>query len=162
MTEKPLYAPGCFGLPSTFGLDEICGGCVYAKECEIVHVRALRQLRSFCGVEVKEPTRARGELPAKVKKIFEELGKSMTEVREAMQVGQNPYPLKAGFVGIACHVLLQCKTTTRKTIATVIAAHRKYSFETADIYARHAIQILCHCGAIRIDGDQIHLTSEHV
>lgn len=157
MTDRPLYAPGCFGLPAGFAEDEICGSCEFAANCKVIHLRALNQLRVFCGVEIKHPTRARGELPAKVKKIFEELGKTADEVRDAMQSGQNPYSVKAGFVSIACHVLLQCRETNRKTLAAVMSAHRKYNEGTADVYARHSIQILKHCGVITVDGEKITL-----
>lgn len=155
MADKPPYSPGCFGLPFTFAEDEVCTVCAYASECRVVHLRAKQQLREFCGVSVKEPTRVRGQLPAKVQKIFDELGRTVDEVKQAMQAGANPYSIKASFVGIACHVLLQSRKTTRKTLAAVMSAHRGYNEETADIYARHSIQILKHCGVIDIDGDEI-------
>lgn len=157
MADRPLYAPGCFGF-SVYSEDAVCGACPYAGACAPLAQRKLTQLRDHYGFQTK-PTRQVGELPVKVKKIFEELGKSADEVRIAMQSGVNPYTLRAGFIGIACQVVLKRKSTTREFIAAVMVAHRKYNEATADVYARHAIQILKHCGVITTDGNKVELIS---
>lgn len=158
MTEKPLYAPGCFGEAATYRDDEICRACSYNAACALAHARVLKQLREFHGFDVKEPTRQVGSLPVKVKKIFDELGKSAEEVRSEMQAGVNPYSIQASFVGIACHILLTCRETTRETLASVLRKYRGYNDATADVYARHSIQILKHCGVVSVDGEKINLT----
>ncbi|NKX37675.1 hypothetical protein HGG70_07050, partial [Rhodobacteraceae bacterium R_SAG4] len=67
-----------------FADDEICRACPYAKDCEPVHLRAQAQLREMFQIKVKTPTRKTGQLPVKVKQIFDELGKTKDEVREAL------------------------------------------------------------------------------
>lgn len=155
MTERPHYAPGCFGSSIHFKADEICGACAYAAECEPVHRRAKAQLQDFFGIQVKTPTRASGALPVKVKHIFDEAGKSEQEVRDAIQNGQNPYPLKEGFLGIVCHLILSFPGIQRPAIAEALGRSRQLNRETSNTYARFALQILAHCGAVTLEGDEI-------
>lgn len=117
----------------------------------------MEQLRNFLGVTVKKPSRQAGSLPAKVQKIFEELGKTEEEVRLAMQAGVNPFSVREGFVGIVAHMLLHFSETTRQTIKTVLMARRGYNEATADVYARHSIQILTHCKVAELSGETIRL-----
>lgn len=156
MSENPVFAPGCFGLMATYSEDEICGSCLFKIECAVLHHRAKAQLQSFHGL-LKKPSRQVDELPVKVSKIFEEHGKTIEEVRQEMFCGSNPYSVRAGFIGIVCHILLEYKTTTRAVIAAVLMKQKQYGATTADVYARHAIQILQHCGVAEIDGDKINL-----
>jgi hypothetical protein len=155
MSEYPLYAPGCFGF-AAYSEDAVCTTCPYVADCAPLAQRKLVQLRSTYGFEVK-PSRQVGELALKVRKIFDDLGKTVDEVRRAMQEGMNPYSIRAGFVGLACYVLLKRKVTTREAIITVLMAHRDYNLATAEVYARHAIQILVYCGVAKADGNKVEL-----
>lgn len=155
MTERPPYAPGCFGSALSFSKDEVCGACAFAAQCEPVHLRALAQLKDFYGV--KTPTRAKSDLPVKVKKLFDELNRSEEEVREAMLAGTNPYPVSEGFVGVICHLILTAKQITRPTLERALAAHRGLNEETSSFYTRQALHILRHCGAVDVDGKTVTL-----
>lgn len=157
MSDKPKYAPGCFGSALSFGDDAICRACPYAKECEPIHLRAKAQLRELFGVTVKVPTRKTGDLPVKVKRIFDELGKTSEEVREALLGGKNPYKMTEGFVGIVCQVLLSRPSPTRALCAQALSQFRGLNEETAKTYTRYALQILSYCDAISIEGDTIKL-----
>jgi hypothetical protein len=156
MNERPLYAPGCFG-SSSYAEDDCCRACTWRVECEPLHQRRMQQLRNFLGVETKKPSRPSGSLPAKVKKIFDDLGKTEEEIRASMRAGMNPFSVRAGFVGIAAHLVLNFDTLTRPKLAALLKAARNYNTETADVYARHAIQILLHCKVVEMDGDTIRL-----
>lgn len=158
MAETALYTPGCFGLMATYAEDEVCGRCPHKVECAVIHHRAVKQLRAFHGLPDKEPSRQVGELPVKVKKVFEELGKTVSEVKQMMWSGLNPYSLQAGFIGVVCHVVLNAEETNRAFLTEILMRRRKYNEATADVYARHSIQILQHCGVIAIEGDKIKRT----
>ena len=156
MLEKPAYAPGCFGKVYTFAKDAVCGACPFADHCEPARDRALDQLQSLYGVQ-KLPTRPSGELPVKVKQLFEELGRTEDEVRDAMIAGQNPYRVIDGPVGIVAHLLLQCGSIKRSMLSLAVQERLSFKEKTAAVYTRYAIQILTHCGAATVDGDTIKL-----
>lgn len=157
MNERPLYAPGCFG-SSNYADDDCCRSCPFKTQCAPLHERRMEQLRDFLGIKVKKPTRQAGSLPAKVQKIFEELGKTEEEVRRAMLSGINPYSVREGFVGIVAHLVLHLGQTTRQRAKEVLMARRGYNEATADVYARHSIQILAHCKVLEVNGDEIRLS----
>jgi hypothetical protein len=155
MLEKPNYAPGCFGKVYTFAADPVCGACVFAGQCEPASKRAMEQLREMFGV--KTPTRTRSGLPVKVKQVFDALGKTEEEVRDAMLSGQNPYRVSDGPVGIVAHLLLQFGKVERSHLVQAVGKHRDLGAETSSVYTRYAIQILTHCGAAEVDGSAIQI-----
>ena len=155
MTEKPAYAPGCFGSALSFASDDICNACVFVVQCEPVHRRALEQLRALYGV--KAPTRNRKALPVKVQKVLDESGKTKEEIRDAMQGGQNPYRVADGTLGIVCHLILTAGVITRSRISEALGTYRKLNSDTANVYTRYALQILSHCGAVIIEGENVKL-----
>jgi predicted nucleotide-binding protein (sugar kinase/HSP70/actin superfamily) len=155
MSDKPLYAPGCFGF-AAHSQDEVCTTCPYVTQCAPLAQAKVAQLRATYGFQTK-PRRPFGQLAVKVMKLFEDLGKTADEVRAAMQAGVNPYSMRAGFVGLACAVLLNRKSTTRELIAAVMMRYRGYNQPTADVYARHAVQILEYCGVVKTDGNKVEL-----
>lgn len=155
MLEKPAYAPGCFGKVYCFAEDAICGACEFADRCKPARDRANVQLQSMYGVEA--PKSKRSGLAVKPKQMFDELGKTEEQVREAMLAGQNPYRVKDGPVGIVAHLVLRLGVAKRSTLTRCVKEHRKLSDDTASVYTRYAIQILTHCGAVEVNGDAITL-----
>lgn len=153
MTDRPLYAPGCYGSVFGYSEDATCGECEFSSNCRVAHFAALSQLQDLYGV--KAPTRRKVGLPVKVKKVFDALGKSEAEVREAMLSGRNPYGPKEGTVGLVAQAILHTGGVARKQLAAMISAMCGYNEETSAVYARYAIQIFEHCDAITIDGDTI-------
>lgn len=159
MDDRPSYAPGCFGEAIGYTGDGVCALCPYAEKCEPIHARKLEALREFLGIKVKKPTRRAGSLPVKVQKIFEELGKSTEEVRSALFANVNPYSVRAGFVGVACELLIQHRSVDRRTLSKVLEVKRQWAPETAEVYARYAFQILDYCGAVSIEGSKMKLNA---
>ena len=156
MTERPNYAPGCFGSAHFFNrADQVCGSCVFADDCEVAHKRALNQFRQFYGI--KTPTRKPSDLPVKVEKIFLQHERTKEEVRAAMIQGLNPYDAQASFLGAVCHMVLKAGTISRDMIERVLAKSRGLNAETASVYARHAIQILQYCDAITVQDKTVTL-----
>lgn len=151
MTEKPAYAPGCFGKVYCYTGDAVCGACPFAGQCEAAGKLRLAQLQELYGVET--PTRKVASLPVKPKKMLEELGRTEQEVKDEMLAGRNPYRVSDGPVGIVAHLVLFAGCLTRERITQAMMAHRPdYNLKTAKVYTRYAIQILTHCGAVETDG----------
>ena len=159
MDDRPNYAPGCFGEPVGFSGDGVCALCPYAEKCEPVHRQKLEALREFLGIKTKKPTRQAGSLPVKVQKIFDELGKSAEEVRSALLANVNPFSVRAGFVGVACELLIHRRTVDRKILAKVLETTRGWLPETAEVYARYAFQILDYCDVVSIEGDKMKMNA---
>jgi len=156
MTEKPAYAPGCFGSAIFFNGDGVCAKCVYAGECKPAHLEAQRQLREALGVKMK-PKRETDALPAKVQEIFDKLDVSADEVRETMLANRNPFSLKAGFMGLICQSLIAYRIIERGLLERVLESKRGVNAETAYYYVRSGVQILQHCGVVATNKNTVRL-----
>lgn len=153
--NRPELAPGCFGSAFSYGEDEICCSCVFAAQCFPMHQVALEELQNMYGV--KAPTRKKSEIAVKSLKIFESLGKTQGEVREAMMAGVNPYDKNSSTTGLVCQLLLNAKELTRSIMEKVVARRQNINETTASVYVRQALQILTYCDAVEIDGKVIRL-----
>lgn len=153
MSEKPAYAPGCFGKIYCYAEDAVCGACEFAALCKPARDRAFEQRQAMYGI--KAPTRQRVGLPVKVQQVFDSLGRNEEEVRNAFLEGQNPYRISDGPVGIVAHLLLSFGEVKRAKLIEAVGTHRQLNDETAAVYTRYAIQILTHCGAITVEGDRV-------
>lgn len=154
-TSETHFAPGCFGSALTYADDDHCRACAFSAQCSVKSKRALDELRSRLNITVKERRRSSNEMSRKAQEIFEKLGKSAGEIRATLMAGENPFPIKRGFMGDVCFVLLNSPQVTRAFLAQVIEYRCKVNASVAAIYARQAIQILRHCGAITEQEDGI-------
>lgn len=157
MTDRPNYAPGCFGRPMQYAEDEVCTACPYSAKCAPISQRARDQLRQHFGIAKPTRVRAKDVLPVKAQRHFDELGKSEEQVRSAMQQGRNPYSTREGFMGLVCHMILATGAIKRSMLEDALLKHRGYNTETSSVYTRYSLQILQHCGAISMEGDTVKL-----
>lgn len=156
MTNKPKFAPGCFGQPYGYANDPVCRKCPYSAECAPAHDAAVNALRRVYGL-AEIPKRKSEVMSAKAKMLFEQLGVSEDEVAAAMSEGRSPYPA-TNPMGTICNALLIAQragvSLDRKAICEILKKRRGLADNTAMLYARHAVQILTHCGVAseRSDG----------
>lgn len=172
MTTIPHSAPGCFGSALGFAADNaVCRNCVFAETCEPLHRVNLQTLRATFNIKppkvrlkAAEESGSECEALATVKSVpskvavylkrFEDAG---IRIVESLQARRNPFGAEAKFMACAAHALLKLdeidRPLRRASLATMISKKLGCSETTGEAYARMALQILYHVGAIDvIDG----------
>lgn len=161
MIRIPDLAPGCFGSALAFEAnDMICGHCVFASQCEPVHALAKMELRKRFGIEIKESkkTTIRHEdgtvetvLPKRTQLFIDRINNANFDIVGKLQRGVNPFGTSMKFLAVACHLLLRMPSVKHEHITAACIHSLKCQQNTAEAYARIAVQVLTHVGAVRIN-----------
>lgn len=158
MIRVPDLAPGCFGSALAFQADDmICSRCVFAAQCEPVHIIAKSELRKRFGIEIKEPkkTTIKHEdgtietvLPKRTQIFIDRINNANFDIVGKLQRGVNPFGSSMKFLAVACHLFLRMPAVKHEHITAACIHALKCQSNTADAYARIAVQVLTHVGAI--------------
>jgi hypothetical protein len=158
MIKVPDFAPGCFGSALAFNAsDSICRNCVFSKECEPTHKRAKEELRNYFGIKVREPKKPLADvcanspettLPKKTQALFDRINSANYDIVGKLRSGVNPFGESMKFMAVACQLLLKVQNVKQSTITAGCVYKLGCQEDTAEAYARTAIQILSHVGAI--------------
>lgn len=158
MIRVPDFAPGCFGSALAFnGDDMICRTCMFCSQCEPVHDLAKAQLRKHFGIDIKEPKKkhfvtedgtVEVVIPKRTQIIIDRINNANFDIVGNLQRGVNPFIGSMKFLAVACHLLLRMPALKQENIVAGCVYALKCQTNTAEAYARVAIQVLTHVGAI--------------
>lgn len=159
--DKTAFAPGCFGSPLAFGSsDEVCVRCPFYGECGARKADAMQALRDLMSVTVAPKARTPSDqMSVAARKVFDKLGQTAEEILSAILEGRNPFNKRKGFLWDACQTLGGEAFVTRALLAETLAYRLGIQESVADLYARQAVQILRHCGAVTVKEDRISLVT---
>lgn len=171
MTSIPNFAPGCFGSALAYQEEHpVCRGCKFAEQCRPMHEENLARLRAELHVkdkrqrfEMTRPTESNPSpgakvLPKKVREYCERLDRMRLNVTGNLAAGVNPFsPNSMSFLYVAAHLLMKLSKLDKPLRANLLTdayVHKlKCRESTAEAYARMALQIFQHIGAVdEIDG----------
>lgn len=158
MIKVPDFAPGCFGSALAFSeKDAICRNCVFSQGCESAHKIAKAELRSRFGITVRESKKPLADvcaneptttLPKKTQALFDRINGANYDIVGKLRSGVNPFGESMRFMAVACQLLLKVPNVKQSTITAGCVYKLGCQEDTAEAYARTAIQILSHVGAI--------------
>lgn len=163
MTTIPAFAPGCFGSALAFQKDHsICRDCKFSAECEPLHNENIKRLREELGIERRSTmgstahpasrnvALAGSTLPKKVDEIVARIQAMGLDIAGKMRNGENPFSAgNAKFLRVGALIFLRADfSVTTDLLSRLYVRKLECKANTAEAYARMALQIFDHFGAI--------------
>lgn len=136
----------------------ICGACAFRSQCEPAHLVAKAALRSHFGIEIKRrrstsiaatlPAPGEDDMPHKIVTLLHNINATGIDIKVALQSGVNPFSSTLKFMAIACHLVMKMPKVNAGLIAQGCVKMLGCQQATAETYAKQAIIVLTHVGAV--------------